>query len=75
MNFDITQIQEWIGILFTIIGAGVTFASVIVKLTPTQTDDAILAKIVSVFDTLSVFNPNGTTVVKDDDVTSQADNQ
>lgn len=34
----------------------VTFCSVVVKLTPTQKDDAILAKVVKVLDMFSIFN-------------------
>jgi hypothetical protein len=41
--------------IFAAIGALVTAASVIVKLTPTQSDDAILAKVVNVLNHLSVF--------------------
>lgn len=39
-----------------IFGAAVTLASLIVKLTPSTKDDAILAKVVKVFDLLSVVN-------------------
>ncbi len=66
MSFDFTQIQEWIEIAFTFLGAFVTFASVVVKLTPSQSDDAFLEKIIALLDNLSVFNPNGTTVIKDE---------
>jgi hypothetical protein len=52
------NIQNYIGIGFTVVGALVTAATVIVKLTPSQTDDNILAKIVKVLDWLSVVNPN-----------------
>ena len=58
---------ELITNIFAIIGAVITAASVIVKITPTQKDDAILAKVIKVFDMLSVFNPNGTAVVKKED--------
>ena len=37
-------------------GTIVAAASVIVKATPTQKDDAVLAKVVKVLDWLSVFN-------------------
>ena len=43
------QVMFWFG---TIVAA----ASVIVKATPTQKDDAILAKVVKVLDCLSVVN-------------------
>jgi hypothetical protein len=39
-----------------IFGAAVALASLIVKLTPSTKDDAILAKVVKVFDLLSIFN-------------------
>lgn len=39
-----------------IFGAAVTLASLIVKLTPSTKDDAILAKVVKVLDCLSVVN-------------------
>ena len=39
-----------------IFGAAVALASLIVKLTPSTKDDAILAKVVKVFDFLSIFN-------------------
>jgi len=54
---DLTAI--WAGI--------VTVASIIVKLTPSQKDDTILAKIVAFFDYFSIVNPNGTKVIKVDD--------
>lgn len=39
-----------------IFGAAVSLASLIVKLTPSTKDDAILAKVVKVLDFLSIFN-------------------
>jgi len=39
-------------------GALVAAASAVVKLTPSQRDDAILAKVVGFLDHFSVFNPN-----------------
>ena len=39
-----------------IFGAAVALASLIVKLTPSTKDDAVLAKVVKVFDLLSIFN-------------------
>ena len=38
-------------------GAVVAAATVIVKLTPTQRDDAILAKVIKIADWFSVVNP------------------
>lgn len=51
-------IKEHYQDIFAVIGAIVTAASIIVKLTPSQKDDAVLAKIIKVLDTFSVFNPN-----------------
>ena len=56
---------HWDDVL-AIIGGIVTAASTIVKLTPTQSDDAVLAKIVAFLDFFSIVNPNGTKVVKDE---------
>lgn len=56
---------HWDDVL-AIIGGIVTIASTIVKLTPTQSDDAVLAKIVAFLDFFSIVNPNGTKVVKDE---------
>ncbi len=39
------------------IGAVVTCATVIVKLTPSQEDDALLAKVIKFLDYFSVVNP------------------
>lgn len=54
-----------------IFGAAVALASLIVKLTPSTKDDAILAKVVKVLDLLSIFNTkinqakiNGTATVE-----------
>lgn len=59
---------EWITAhyqdVLAIIGGVVSVATVIVKLTPTQKDDAVLAKIIKVLDYFSIVNPNGTEVVK-----------
>lgn len=54
--------------IFAIVGAVITCASVIVKITPSQKDDAVLSKVIKIFDWLSVFNPNGKVVVSKDDV-------
>lgn len=62
------KIIEWMSANWTdilaIIGGIVSVATVVVKLTPTQKDDAVLAKIVAVLDRFSIVNPNGTVVVK-----------
>lgn len=49
---------NWKDVL-AIIGGVVTTASIIVKLTPTQKDDAFLAKVIKVLAALSLFNPDG----------------
>lgn len=58
--------MEWIHTngkdILAIIGGMVTVASLIVKLTPTQKDDAFLAKVIKVLAALSLFNPDGTMV-------------
>ena len=55
--------MEWITThwkdILAIIGGIVTVASLIVKLTPTQKDDAFLAKVIKVLAALSLFNPDG----------------
>ena len=42
--------------VFAVIGALVSAATVIVRITPTQSDDAILARIVKVLDYVSVVS-------------------
>ena len=49
------------------IGGIVTAASIIVKLTPTQKDDNILAKVIKILAALSLFNPDGSLVGKRED--------
>ena len=49
---------NWQDIL-AIIGGVVTIASVIVKLTPTQKDDTILDKVISVLVYFSLYNKDG----------------
>ncbi len=55
--------MEWIHTnwkdILAVIGGVVTVASIIVKLTPTQKDDAFLAKVIKVLAALSLFNPDG----------------
>lgn len=55
--------EHWKDIL-AIIGGIVTVASLIVKLTPSTKDDAILAKIIKILAALSLFNPDGSLVGK-----------
>lgn len=56
-------IAHWKDIL-AIIGGVVFVCSVIVKLTPTPKDDAILAKIIKILAALGLFNPDGSMVGK-----------
>lgn len=64
------EVLSWLGAhwddVLAIIGGVVTAASTIVKLTPTQKDDAVWAKVVAFLDFFSIVNPNGTKVVKDE---------
>lgn len=52
-------IAHWQDVL-AVFGALVALASVIVKITPTQTDDAFLAKVVEWADRLSIAYPKPT---------------
>lgn len=61
----IANLATWSDQFFYWFGVIVAAASIIVKATPTQKDDAILAKVVAIFDQLSIFNPNGKKVVSD----------
>lgn len=66
MNEVINWIKEHYQDILAIIGGIVSVATIIVKLTPTQKDDAVLAKIVALLDYFSVVNPNGTETKKID---------
>jgi Na+-transporting NADH:ubiquinone oxidoreductase subunit NqrC len=55
--------EHWKDIL-AIIGGIVTLASLIVKLTPTQKDDNILAKIIKILSIIGIFNPDGSSIGK-----------
>ena len=59
---------EWIQAhwkdILAIIGGVVTVASLIVKLTPTQKDDGVLAKIIKILAALGLFNPDGSLIGK-----------
>lgn len=61
----ISTLSAWADQFFYWFGVIVAAASIIVKATPSQKDDAILAKVVAIFDQLSIFNPNGKKVVSD----------
>ncbi len=56
-------VQHWKDIL-AIIGGVITVASLIVKLTPTQKDDTILAKIIKFLAAIGIFNPDGSLIGK-----------
>lgn len=47
-----------------IIGAAVALATLIVKLTPTQKDDNVLAKIIKILSVFSLVNPDGSFIGK-----------
>ena len=47
-----------------ILGAAVALATLIVKLTPTQKDDALLGKIIQVLSALSLCNADGSFIQK-----------
>ena len=50
-------IAHWKDVL-AVIGAAVTLATLITALTPTQKDDAILAKIIKVLSAIGLLNPD-----------------
>lgn len=54
---------HWKDIL-AVIGGVVTVCSIIVKLTPTQKDDTVLAKIIKILAALGLFNPDGSLIGK-----------
>jgi hypothetical protein len=56
MNVVNWVVENWQTVL-AIFGGMVAVASTIVHLTPSQKDDAILAKVVKVLDFLSTVNP------------------
>lgn len=58
------NIFEYANQALAVIGALVTAATIIVKITPSQKDNAVLAKIITFLDFFSVVNPNGTRVFK-----------
>ena len=65
------QVLIWIksnySTILEIIGAVVTLATIIVKLTPTEKDDAILSKIIKVLSIFSLVNPDGSFIGKKED--------
>lgn len=50
-------IEHWKDIL-AIIGAAVSLATLIVAITPTQKDDALLAKIIKILAAIGLLNPD-----------------
>ena len=58
------NIIEYANQALAVIGAIVTAATIIVKITPSQKDNAVLEKIITFLDFFSVVNPNGTRVFK-----------
>ena len=58
------NIFEYANQALAVIGALVTAATIIVKITPSQEDNKILAKIITFLDFFSVVNPNGTRTLK-----------
>lgn len=58
-------IQHWKDIL-AIIGAAVTLATLITAITPTQKDDAILAKIIKILSAIGLLNPDKSFIGKSD---------
>ena len=50
--------------ILQILGTVVALATLIVKLTPTQTDDSVLAKIINVLSALSLCNADGSFIGK-----------
>lgn len=56
-------IEHWKDVL-AVIGGIVSVASLIVKLTPTQKDDNVLAKIIKFLAAIGIFNPDGSVIGK-----------
>ena len=57
---------NWESIL-AIIGGVVSVATIIVKLTPTQKDDNVLATIIKILSIFSLVNPDGSFIGKKED--------
>lgn len=66
MNAVIEFFQAHWDELCAAVTALIAFCSIVVKLTPSQKDDAVLAKVIKVLDYLSIVNPKGTRVVRED---------
>ena len=57
-------IQNHMGEGLQIMGAAVTLATLIVKITPTTKDDKILGKVIKVLSALSLCNADGSFIQK-----------
>lgn len=64
MTNIINYIHTNYGVYLEILAAVIALATLIVKVTPTQKDDAILAKVIKVLSFLSLCNPDGSFVGK-----------
>lgn len=62
----IAFISEHYDEVLQLIGAAVALATLVVKLTPTQKDDNVLAKMIKVLSTLSLCNADGSFIGKAD---------
>lgn len=58
--------EHWKDIL-AIIGAAVTLATLITAITPTQKDDALLAKIIKILSAIGLLNPDKSFIGKKED--------
>ncbi len=59
-------LEHWKDVL-AIIGAAVTLATLIVAITPTQKDDALLAKIIKILSAIGLLNPDKSFIGKKED--------
>jgi hypothetical protein len=63
--------MEWITAhwkdILAIIGAAVSLATLITAITPTQKDDAILAKIIKILAAIGLLNPDKSFIGKKED--------
>ena len=60
----INYIHTNCGVYLEILAAVIALATLIVKVTPTQKDDAFLAKVIKVLSALSLCNPDGSFIGK-----------
>lgn len=58
--------EHWKDIL-AIIGAAVSLATLITAITPTQKDDALLAKVIKILSAIGLLNPDKSFIGKKDD--------